>query len=181
MSKSDMGVVLTHAHDRANTMLAPDQDAHVEATFPVKEYVVTPGFACCLVLCPEHLTLETEEAVYKRETPCSTETKRMPYGELGSVDAVTSCGCCAGVSTNLTPDGAIQPGCGCQKELVAEVSEELKVRMKARGDTGNIKRAEQTIDMVQKVTDDVSVLAAKVDLILAHLKIPQPAEMERAV
>ena len=115
MSKSDMGVVLTHAHDRANTMLASDQDAHVEATFPVKEYVVTPGFACCLVLCPEHLTLETEEAVYKRETPCSTETKRMPYGELGSVDAVTSCGCCAGVSTNLTPDGAIQPGCGCQK------------------------------------------------------------------
>ena len=48
---------------------------------------------------------------------------------------------------------------------------ELKERMKARGDTGNIKRAEQTIDLVQQVQGDVALLATKVDLILKHLNI----------
>ena len=51
--------------------------------------------------------------------------------------------------------------------------------MKARGDTGNIKRAEQTLEMVAKVQNDVADLTAKVDAILAHLNIPAPARMER--
>ena len=51
--------------------------------------------------------------------------------------------------------------------------------MKARGDTGNIKRAEQTLDAVEKVKADVASLTAKVDAILAHMNIPQPATMAR--
>ena len=68
---------------------------------------------------------------------------------------------------------------GCETELVETIVNELKERMKARGDTGNIKRAEQTIDMVAKVQNDVSALTAKVDLILKHLSIPAPDEMKR--
>ena len=56
---------------------------------------------------------------------------------------------------------------------------QLKARMKARGDTGNIKRAEQTLDVVEKVQADVASLTAKVDAILAHLSIPQPTTMAR--
>jgi hypothetical protein len=132
-------------------------------------------------LCPATLTLETEEAHYKVVTPCSTETKRMPYGQLGSVDKKTACGCCIGVDSNLTPGEGmmISPGLGCETELVETIVNELKERMKARGDTGNIKRAEQTIDMVAKVQNDVSALTAKVDLILKHLSIPAPDEMKR--
>ena len=48
--------------------------------------------------------------------------------------------------------------------------------MKARGDTGNIKRAEQTIDLVTQVQSSVASLTAKVDAILAHLGISAPAE-----
>ena len=150
-------------------------------TFPVKDYVVTPGCLCCLVLCPQTLTLEAEEVVYKVATPCDTKIKRMPYGQLGSVDKMTSCGCCIGVDSQLTPgpEENIAPGCGCETALVEEIVAELKARMKARGDTGNIKRAEQTIDMVAKLQGDMSDLTAKVDLILAHLSIPAPEKMER--
>ena len=54
-----------------------------------------------------------------------------------------------------------------------------KERMKARGDTGNIKRAEQTIDLVQDVKAEVASLTAKVDAILKHLNIPEPNAMQR--
>ena len=59
---------------------------------------------------------------------------------------------------------------------------ELKARMKARGDTGNIKRAEQTIDMVAQLQVSVNSLTAKMDAIMAHLNIappPEPAAMAR--
>ena len=126
-----------------------------QAEFPLKHYVVTPGCLCCLVLCPQTLDLEPEEVVYKVSSPCDTKVKRMPYGQLGSVDKATACGCCIGnihpaaccycvlcilklalchcrvaVDSNLTPGGeeTIQPGCGCQTALVEEIVAELKAR-----------------------------------------------------
>ena len=72
-----------------------------------------------------------------------------------------------------------RPAARCQKSLVTEIVEELKARQKARGDTGNIKRAEQTIDLVSEVKSDVASLTAKVDAILAHLNIPAPEKMQR--
>ena len=152
-------------------------DASLVGPFDVKHYTVTstpPPFGCLNgVCCPVTLTLEAEEAVLKAVSPCATETKRMPYGQLGSVDKKTACGCCIGVDSNLTPaEGMISPGCGCDTALVEEIVRELKARMKERGDTGNIKRAEQAIDMMQD-------LNAKVDAILAHLNIPAPSTMDR--
>lgn len=175
------GVVLTGSGTSATSMLASGQDPAVTEAFPVKAFTVTSGCCCCLTLCPATLTLETEEAVFVRKTCCSTDNKRMPYGQLGSVDKQTSCGCCIGVKSNLTPSEGdmISPKCGCETGLVEEIVFELKERMKARGDTGNIKRAEQTIDLVQDVKTEVATLTAKIDAIMAHLNIPAPATMQR--
>merc|ERR1711933_187092 len=124
--------------------------------------------------------LEPEEAVLKRETPCAQTTKRMPYGELGSVDHNTNCGCCAGFTSNLSSADEngnkqpIAPGCGCEKDLVEEIVEQLKARMKGRGDTGNIQRAEQSLTMTR-------TLSAKVDAIMRHMNVPVPEVMEEKV
>lgn len=106
-----------------------------------------------------------------RTTMCGTNTQRRPYGELGSVDKGTACGCCINVTSGL---GLISPGWGCDEDLVNEIVEELKARMKTRGDTGQIKRAEQQIDMIIKMQNDVAMLDRKLDAILAHLNIASP-------
>jgi len=68
--------------------------------------------------------------------------------------------------------GEIAPGCGCDEQKVDEIVSDLKQRMKGRGDTGQIARAEEQLDKIAQ-------LEAKVDLILDHLNIPQPNEMNR--
>jgi hypothetical protein len=108
------------------------------------------------------------------------QVKRMPYGELGSVEVTESCGCCHSFSSNLTPaagdnPGGISPGFGCNQVLVQEIVEEMKARMKQRGDTGNIQRAEQQLAIATETRDDIASLTAKVDAIMAHLSIASPA------
>lgn len=130
--------------------------------FPVKTYNVTDhGMQVCLCLsCPAHfapiipgvmgpkvITLEAEEATYHNEFLCFKVDKRLPYGELGSVDTA-SCGCCNGFNSNL---GVFWPGWGCNTKLNAEIVRELKARMKERGDTGQIKRQEALADQVQEL------------------------------
>ena len=45
---------------------------------------------------------------------------------------------------------------------------------------GNIKRAEQTMDLVAEVKQEVAELNAKMDAILAHLQVPVPATITRS-
>uniref|UniRef100_A0A7S4B582 Uncharacterized protein n=1 Tax=Chrysotila carterae TaxID=13221 RepID=A0A7S4B582_CHRCT len=158
----------------------------VNTVFERKEYDVTDNCAkCCaaitivglLSLCDEQrLVLEPEEAVLTKKTLCDTNVQRRPYGELGSVDKATSCGCCAAVSSNLGP---ISPGFGCEAELVDEIVEELKKRMKTRGDTGQIQRAEQQLHEIAILKGEVANVNAKLDAVLQHLNIaaPQPQKM----
>jgi hypothetical protein len=47
--------------------------------------------------------------------------------------------------------GAISPGCGCSKDKVDEIVSELKVRMRQRGDTAQIMRAEETLARLNEV------------------------------
>ena len=68
------------------------------------------------------------------------------------------------------------PGWGCDGEYVAIIVKDMKARMKVRGDTGNIQRAEKTY---------AEVVALRKDLhkVMDHLKIPHdplgsPDEME---
>jgi len=139
-----------------------------------KEFDVTNTInkiMCCCML-KQTLLLEQEEAVLNTTTCISNASKRMPYGELGSVEHATVCGCCHSFTSNLNPENEgkkqpIAPGCGCDEEVVEEIVNQLKARMKGRGDTGNIRRAEESL----KVT---KALAAKVDAILRHMKIPEP-------
>ena len=137
-----------------------------------------PGsiLVCCSY--DQRLILEPEEAVLVDKTICCTSNQRRPYGELGSVDKATQFGICAAVTYG---DSQLSPGCGCSESLVEEIVGELKARMKARGDTGQIQRAETMLTELRDVKDDVAALDSKIDTILAHLKIaaPAPAAMAR--
>jgi hypothetical protein len=103
----------------------------------------------------------------------------MPYGELGSVDRFTSCGCFHSFSTDLSPatpggGGGISPGCGCEGGLVEEIVTELKIRMKSRGDTGTIIRAEQTLVAVNDMRKEIDVLREQLDAVVKHLGVVVP-------
>ena len=67
--------------------------------------------------------------------------EKLPYGELGSV-AKGNCLCCVSARSGV---GDFQPGCGCNEERVDEIVSELKTRMRARGDTAQILRTEETL------------------------------------
>jgi hypothetical protein len=47
--------------------------------------------------------------------------------------------------------GEISPGCGCEKDTVDEIVLELKQRMRARGDTAQIVRAEETLSKLGEI------------------------------
>ena len=66
------------------------------------------------------------------------------------------------------------PQCFCAGDLVEEIVKELKVRMKARGDTGQIKRAEQLLGEIQILKAQAKNTDAKLDAILKHLNISAP-------
>ena len=87
-------------------------DAAGSSAFARKEYDVTNTIAnvaaCCLT--SQTLILEPEEAVLETKcVPCIHSSKRMPYGELGSVDKTVACGCCHSFSSNLSPGTAEAP------------------------------------------------------------------------
>eukprot|EP00903_Cladosiphon_okamuranus_P010634 g10056.t1 len=141
---------------------------------------ITWAAACPGVLGKKILILEEEEAVLKHDCCIYHSVAHRPYGELGSVERKNVC-CCIGFTSNLSPtsDGGglapIVPGNCCETTLVDEIVAELKMRMKTRGDTGNILRAEENLR-------EIKHLHAKVDAVMAHLKIPAveaPEPMER--
>jgi hypothetical protein len=90
--------------------------------------------------------------------------------------------------------GEISPGCGCEREIVDQIVTELKTRMRNRGDTAQIQRAEQTLKRLgvveSKLVRDETVghrphfivfysLASPQDLIMEHLNIPIEKHMDR--
>jgi len=104
--------------------------------------------------------MDNEEVTLTVVNLCGTSVSRRPYGELGSVDRSTCC-CFVAAESGL---GSISPGCGCETEQVDDIVQELKLRMRGRGDTAQIQRAEEQISRL----DDID---AKLDLIMKHLKI----------
>ena len=106
------------------------------------------------------LTLEAEEVVVSQVSCCENKLRRIPYGELGSVEE-TRC-CCGWVG--LTLGRTMFPGWGYEEALVAEVVGRLKARQRLRGDTGQIIRSEHNAEMLQELNE-------KLDCIMRHLKI----------
>ncbi|EEC46828.1 predicted protein [Phaeodactylum tricornutum CCAP 1055/1] len=132
-----------------------------------KEIDASVSFLCWLVFLPctfgaipfKTTLLLDDEEVTKADVPspetnlrltisyslqsdlCGNHVSRRPYGELGSVDRGT-CLCCISVESAFGP---ISPGCGCDAGKVDEIVHELKTRMRLRGDTAQILRAEETL------------------------------------
>lgn len=164
--------------------------------FDIKEYAVTdPVIQAILCLtCPLHflpcipgilgtktMVLEEEEAVLKINFKpfCSIETRR-PYGELGSVDK-HHCLCCVGVASNLSSSIPLYLGSGCDEERVSEIVAELKKRMKARGDTGQIARTEEALKEIHQLRNELIELKADMKLVLRALNVPEASEaMDRS-
>jgi hypothetical protein len=78
---------------------------------------------------------------------CGNHVSKRPYGELGSVDRST-CMCCISAESAFGP---LSPGCGCDTERVDFIVYELKRRMRERGDTAQINRAEETLARLDEV------------------------------
>jgi hypothetical protein len=121
--------------------------------FEKKQHDMTDvGCQVCMVLtCPLHFlpaipgfmgrktfVLEEEEAVLNVDCqPLCTTNPRHPCGELGSVGK-HNCLCCTGVASGLSNCMPMHVGWGCDAEKVDEIVGELKRRMKAQGDAGQI-------------------------------------------
>ncbi len=78
---------------------------------------------------------------------CGRHTSKRPYGELGHIEKANCC-CFVSVRSGF---GEISPGCGCEKDTVDEIVLELKQRMRARGDTAQIVRAEETLSKLGEI------------------------------
>jgi len=135
---------------------------------------------CCFeVLCcgGTRLILGEEDAELIKTCWCGTcnDKKRGPYGELGTVDS-SQCLCFYGfrAASIMPAEGQTQCiGCGCEKEKVDSVVEELKKRQALRGDRAKTRMAETTVS-------SLSLLHKKVDAIMEQLELPPvTAEMER--
>lgn len=145
--------------------------------FPQKQYDVTNcGLQYCacgsqtLVCGPEEVNLQTT-------TCCSEENKRFPYADLGSVDVVQSCGCCAafgGPNMNSQDGQPIAPGCGCDNELVEEIVALLKERQRERGSTAQLKRAEQQAQRMQQFVRKVDDVEGKMNVLMKHFGLSMP-------
>jgi hypothetical protein len=167
-------------------------------SFEMKEYNAT-DYGCQLFLCltcPFHfmplfpgimgkkrIILDEEEAVAEVECGlCSVNTRR-PYGELGSVDKV-NCLCCTGVSSELSKSIPMFVGWGCDDTRVSEIVAELKKRMKARGDTGQIQKAEMTLQEIKQLRVEMTEMKQDMKALLTHFHVAAPVsspteEMER--
>mmetsp|Transcript_33378 Transcript_33378/g.73602 ORF Transcript_33378/g.73602 Transcript_33378/m.73602 type:complete len:161 (-) Transcript_33378:282-764(-) len=146
-------------------------------TLPDKEIDASIDLCCWLILCPctfgfipykTTIKLDGEEVTKIDVNLCGKAESKRPYGELGSV-AKSNCCCCVSVHSSF---GEISPGCGCQEEKCTDLVEELKARQRTRGDTAQIQRVEQTLERLDHIE-------AKVDLLLNHMNIPQPATAQK--
>jgi len=115
------------------------------------------------------IVLEAEEAVLTVKCGCCNTTTRRPYGELGSVDSGT-CLCFVCLASDLSKGGPICPGCGCNAPYVQEIVEEMKKRMKERGDTGVVKRSDEQLVLLRTMDN-------KMDAIVQHFNIVVPSQM----
>jgi hypothetical protein len=108
------------------------------AHFTVQDYcLIRPSSLACLSNLP----------TFSNSDLCGNHVSKRPYGELGSVDR-SNCLCCVSAESAFGP---VSPGCGCDGEKVDQIVSELKQRMRSRGDTAQIQRAEQTLMRLDEV------------------------------
>lgn len=133
-----------------------------------KDYSVTNYLeSCCICLRSlglagwqtQRLHLGEEEVTLTKQDFCATSTMRMPYAQLGSVEVETiCCGSCFNVETD---GGIIQPKCGCDKDLVDEISEDLQTRKVTRGNIAQVRMQENLMIEVIKLGVQLDEIARK--------------------
>ena len=69
------------------------------------------------------------------------------------------------------PQGGISPGCGCADENVSVIFEDLKKRVRNRGDAAQLRFAEATYESVSELQRKVATLEAKLDKIMLKLDV----------
>ena len=100
------------------------------------------------------LILEPEYVVYEQTTICGTIRQRKAYGEYN----VDKQNVCCRHSVNY-----MSPGFGFDKVKVDEIAHELQTRVGARGNTGQIQKAEQTMELLLGINDRLAKLENKID------------------
>ena len=110
--------------------------------------------------------MEPEFLVVDDWTVCADNKNRMAYADL-TVDKTTAC-CFVAVN-------GWSPGCGCDAATVNEIADELQKRVNKRGNTGQIQRAEQTLESIHHLTAKVDMLERKLDMVLQN----QMMQMQR--
>ncbi|CAK9066211.1 unnamed protein product [Durusdinium trenchii] len=154
--------------------------------FPAHQYDVT---CCCDSLCcsSKLLELAPDEAVLttRQHLTGSVITSRVPYGNIQSVDAMQSCGCCVALEAGeLTkPPGRaehmpIQPGFGCDRALVDTIREDMQARVDVRGNVGQIKQLEK---MMAKFGDFATEIPLMLDKVGADTSYPPSQQTMSAV
>jgi hypothetical protein len=99
--------------------------------------------------------LTPDEMLILTEDCCSISQSRTPYGNVDAVETETACCCCSQLPEVATP------GCGCSKELVDEMANELQERKVRRGAIAQIKQQENIIVEVLKLGVKIDLLADK--------------------
>lgn len=134
---------------------------------------------CCESLCCTTTSLELapDEAVLTKKTAItgSVTTTRVPYGNIESVTANKTCGCCstlvAGELTQPSSTDAprpIMPGSGCSSALVESIRQELQARVDARGNLGQIKQLEKMMSKFQDLAAEMALILDKLELESAY-------------
>ena len=126
--------------------------------FEHKEYDITPCFCYC---CPLTLILEPEYLFLNQGTCCGDNKMRMAYADV-NVDVNQ---CCCFVSVN-----GWSPGLGCETDTVHEIATELQQRVGRRGNTGQIQRSEETLELMQHLTAKIDRMEQKLDQALQLLQ-----------
>jgi hypothetical protein len=72
--------------------------------------------------------------------------------------------------SSVFPLGSISPGCGCNEERVDEIVDELRKRIRERGDVAQLHRTEQTLKRLDE-------MEKKIDMIMEAVKIPAGEKM----
>ena len=129
----------------------------------------------------ETLELTNDEVIIHGKNICfgcipGTYESRKPYGELGDVSIGNDCCCLWKVYGGM---GIFVPGWGCNKDLVKEIHSELKNRSMKRGDQAQLKKSEQTIEILTNLTKEITTIRQDIDLIMDHLKISRSLSINR--
>lgn len=125
----------------------------------------------------KELTLEPEEAQLNINACFGVNqiNSKREYGELGFVEKKKDCICCFKVRSDISPipgQSDFQPGCPCaNRSQVNMLVRELRDRMAARGQVGQIKKQEKILGMVADVEENLKLL-------MSHQSIAYPPGQE---